>query len=299
MTDVEQSGGSRADERWFLTDQREFLERSLDDAARERDAGDLSDEDYAVLLARDSARLAEVEAELAALGPESTPGRNGGAEDPGDDERDGAPEAGAATRAPMALWRKVGIVVSCLLILLGVGLLLNHVLQSAQAGQPLSGSVTQSRQQLIAQQLNQALAANNSGDVGTALNLYGKVLIEDPSNYDALAYAGYLQWSVGAKSHVANLMKIGRAEIEKALQVAPSNYEAHLFDGLVLANQDHDYAAAVAQFNEYLADNPPIGELPQAAADAAFSYKAVGQPLPMDFVDALPATTTTTTTSVP
>jgi tetratricopeptide (TPR) repeat protein len=296
VTDVEQSGGSRGDERWFLTDQREFLERSLDDAARERDAGDLSDEDYAVLLARDSGRLDDVEAELAALGPESTPGRSGGAEDPGQAEPRGAPEA-AVPRASMSPWRKVGVVLSFLLILLGVGLLLTHVLQSAQAGQPLSGSVTQSRQQLIAQQLNQALEANNSGDVGTALNLYDKVLTEDPSNANALAYAGYLQWSIGAKSHVANLVKIGRAEIEKALQVAPTNYEAHLFDGLVLANQDHDYAAAVAQFNEYLADNPPIGLLPQAAADAAPSYKAVGQPLPMDFVDALPATTTTTTTT--
>ena len=75
MTDVEQSGESRADERWFLTDQREFLLRSLDDAAREHEAGDLSDEDYAVLEARDRARLAEVEAELAALGPEPAPTR--------------------------------------------------------------------------------------------------------------------------------------------------------------------------------------------------------------------------------
>jgi hypothetical protein len=297
VTGVEQSGESRADERWFLSDQREFLVRSLDDAAREREAGDLSDEDYAVLRARDRARLAEVESELAALGPEAGPAGDDDGEDPGQAESGGAPETPGA-RPPMARWRKVGVVVSCLLILLGVSLLLTHVLQSAQAGQPLSGSVTQSRQQLIAQQLNQALAANNSGNVGTALSLYGKVLTEAPSNYNALAYAGYLQWSIGAKSHVANLVKIGRAEIEKALQVAPNNYEAHLFDGLVLANQDHDYAAAVVQFNDYLADNPPIGELPQAAADAAPSYKALGEPLPMDFVDALPATTTTTT-SVP
>ena len=295
MTDVEQSGESRADERWFLADQREFLVRSLDDAAREHEAGDLSGEDYALLEARDRARLAEVEAELAALGPESTPGQDGG-DEAALAESGEAPEA-ARTRAPMALWRKVAIVPCCLLILLGVGLLLTHVLQSAQAGQPLSGSITQSQQQLIEQQLNQALQANNSGNVGTALNLYDKVLSEDPSDPNALAYAGYLQWSIGAKSKVANLVKIGRAEIEKAVQVAPSNYEAHLFDGLVLANQDHDYAGAVAQFNDYLADDPPIGQLPQAAADAAPSYKALGQPLPTDFADALPATTTTT--SVP
>jgi len=296
VTDVEQSGESRADERWFLADQREFLQRSLDDAAREQEVGDLSDEDYAVLKARDSARLAEVEAELAALGPEFAPSPPEG-EGSTAVENEGVVET-ASARAPMALWRKVGIVVSCLLILLGVGLLLTHVVQSAQPGQPLSGSITQSQQQLIEQQLSQALQANNSGNVGTALNLYDQVLSEDPSDPNALAYGGYLQWSIGFKSHVANLVKIGRAEIEKAVRDAPSNLEAHLFDGLVLANQDHNYAAAVAQFNDYLADNPPIGQLPQAAADAAPSYQALGQPLPTDFADALPVTTTTTT-SVP
>ena len=57
------------DERWYLNDEREFLRRSLEDAAREHDAGDLSDEDHALLIARDAARLAEVEGELAALDP--------------------------------------------------------------------------------------------------------------------------------------------------------------------------------------------------------------------------------------
>ena len=64
MTVGEHPVENRSDERWFLTDQREFLRRSLDDAAREHEAGDLSDEDHAVLMARDSARLAEVEAEI-------------------------------------------------------------------------------------------------------------------------------------------------------------------------------------------------------------------------------------------
>ena len=58
---------SPVDERWYLTDEREFLQRSLADADRERDAGDLSVEDHALLVARDRARLDEVEAELATL----------------------------------------------------------------------------------------------------------------------------------------------------------------------------------------------------------------------------------------
>jgi tetratricopeptide (TPR) repeat protein len=289
---------SRPDERWFLTDQREFLLRSLEDAAREHEAGDLSDEDHAVLVTRDSARLAEVEAELAALGPVTAALRSpdGEGAEPGDG--DGAPEV-PATRAPMALWRKLAIVVCCLLIVLGAVLLLTHFLHSAQPGQPLSGSVTQSQQQQIEQQLNEALQANNRGDVGTALNLYDQVLSEDPSDPNALAYAGYLQWNIGSKSHVANLVKIGRAEIEKAVHVSPSNPEGHLFYGLVLANQDHDDAAAVEQFNDYLADGPPVAQTSKVSADVAPSYQAVGQPLPPAFSAKAPSTKTTTTSSAP
>ncbi|HEY6429506.1 MAG TPA: hypothetical protein VIX84_19950, partial [Acidimicrobiales bacterium] len=48
------SDGRDGDERWYLTDERDFLRRSLDDADRERDAGDLSDGDHALLTARDA-----------------------------------------------------------------------------------------------------------------------------------------------------------------------------------------------------------------------------------------------------
>ncbi len=68
-TSVRPRGEATGDERWYLTDEQDFLRRSLDDARREHEAGDLSDEDYDVLVTRDTARLAEVEAELAALGP--------------------------------------------------------------------------------------------------------------------------------------------------------------------------------------------------------------------------------------
>jgi tetratricopeptide (TPR) repeat protein len=303
----EQPVESRPDERWFLTDQREFLLRSLEDAAREHEAGDLSDEDHAVLVARDSARLAEVEAELAALGPATTPSAPSAAksgeraEREGTAESEGTPEA-AVPRGPMPQWRKLAIVACCLLIVLGAGLLLTHFLQSAQPGQPLSGSITQSQQQQIEQLLNAALQANNRGDVGSALNLYDQVLSEDPSDPNALAYAGYLQWNIGSKSHVANLIKIGRAEIEKAVQGSPSNPEGHLFYGLVLANQDHDDARAVEQFNDYLADGPPVAQTSKVSADVAPSYQAVGQPLPPAFGATAPSSTapsSTTTTSAP
>jgi hypothetical protein len=66
---------------------------------------------------------------------------------------------------------------------------------------------------------------------------------------------------------------------------------------LILANEDHNNAAAVVQFDEFLADNPPSNELPVVAPDVDPSYLAVGKPVPAAL--ATSSTTTTTTTTKP
>ena len=267
---VEARDRSPRDDRWYLTDEGDFLHRSLNDAEREHEAGDLSDDDYAVLVARDSARLAEVEAELAALKP--VPAVTA------------APVPVIGTkRPPLALWRRIGIVAACLLIATGAVILVVHFVQARQPGQSSSGGVTLSQAQTIAQQLHQALTLNNQGQSKAALELYNKVLTEDPSNPAALAYAGYLQWDIGAAAHVSALVKIGRAEIETSVKDSPTYYESHLFYGLVLENQDHNHAAAVSQFNDFLADAPPAAELPQVASLVAGAYKATGESVPAAF----------------
>ena len=164
----------------------------------------------------------------------------------------------------MALWRRLGIVASCLLIAAGAVILVAHFVQARQPGQASSGSVTVSQAQLIEQQLAQASTLNQKGSTKAALVLYDKVLSEDPSNPTALAYAGFLQWNVGSTAHVASLIRIGRAEIETAVKDSPTYYQAHLFYGLVLENQDHNHAAAVAQFNDFLADDPPAASCPRS-----------------------------------
>jgi hypothetical protein len=282
------------DERWYLTDEREFLQRSLSDADREREAGDLSSEDHAVLVARDTARLADVEDELAALDVSSS-GSSTSSESSAA-ERAGRSQPAQSERAPMPLWRKLGIVGSCLLIAVGAVILVVHSVQARQPGQASSGSVTLSQAQLIEQQLNQANTLNQQGSTKAALELYNKVLSEDPSNPAALAYAGFLQWNVGTTAQVASLVRIGRAEIETAIRNAPTYFQAHLFYGLVLANQDHNDAAAVAQFNDFLADGPPAAELAQAAPLVSGAYKAAGVALPSQFST---GSTTTTTSSAP
>jgi tetratricopeptide (TPR) repeat protein len=270
-------------ERWYLTDERDFLRRSLQDADREREAGDLSDEDHALLTARDAARLVEVEAALATLGPEAPPPPPPGA----------ASDTEPPGRRAFPLWRRIGIVAACLLIVSGVAVLVVHSTQSRQPGQFSSGSITLSQAQEITQQLSQALTLNNQGNEQGALELYDKVLEEDPSNPAALAYAGYIQWNVGSSAHVATLTRIGRAEVQKAVQVSPSYDQGHLFLGLILENQDHNDAAAVTQFNDFLADSPPAAELSQVAPLVDGAYQAAGQPVPAALA------TGTTKTSTP
>jgi tetratricopeptide (TPR) repeat protein len=302
---VEREERDERDERWYLSDQRDFLRRSLEDADREHEAGDLSDEDHALLVARDEARLADVEAELRTLddaavaassarpgrhdrsdlGPAvAAPGENG----PGEGT---VGEAARTPRSRLPRWRRIGIVASCLLIALGAVILVVHFVQAGQPGQPISGSVSLSQAQKIEQQLNQALAQNDRGNTKAALELYDAVLAEDPSNPAALAYAGYLQWNVGSTAHVPSLVRIGRAEIQTAVKDSPTYYEGHLFYGLVLANQDHNDAAAVVQFNQFLADDPPAAEPPKVGSLVAPAYAALGQSLPSAFAAA--STTTT------
>lgn len=261
------------EERWYLADERDFLRRSLDDADREHEAGDLSDEDHALLKARDAGRLVEVEAALATLAPDVPPAH------PAEDTEDQRCE-----RRTLPLWRRVGVVGACLLIVTGIAVLVVHSVQGRQPGQFSSGSVTLSQAQLITQQLSQALSLNNQGNQEGALKLYDKVLTEDPSNPAALADAGYIQWNVGSGAHVASLSRIGRAEVQKAVQVAPSYYQGHLFLGLILENQDHNDAGAVTQFDDFLADGPPSAELPQVAPLVEGAYQAAGDPVPAALV---------------
>ncbi len=88
-------------DRWRLDDERDFLRRSLEDAAAEHAAGDLSDDDYRVLRARDEGRLAEVEGALGALDTTTAapPGPGGGTDRPPGARRGGRSQPGAPRRA--------------------------------------------------------------------------------------------------------------------------------------------------------------------------------------------------------
>lgn len=273
------------DRRWLLNDEREFLIRSLDDAERERAAGDLSEADYAVLVNRDRRKLAGVEAELAQLGPDLT--------DRAATAGDSAPTGGEEEVKPNERreWRRIGIIACCFLIVAGAVLLVSHALQSSSPGQPVSGSTSLPRDQLIEEELNTAESFMSQNEDEPALQLFGKVLQEDPTDPEALADFGWLTWRAGETYKAVDYEKIGVAALKKAVRVAPSFYKGHLYYGLVLFYQDKNYKAAAGQFTEFLADDPPTADINLAGTDIVDAYKQAGLPVPP-----VMSTTTTTTT---
>jgi hypothetical protein len=285
-------------ERWSLNDQRDFLLRSIDDAERELRAGDLSQDDYDVLLRRDQNRLTEVEAELVALGPVVS-------DEPGAApfERDTEAHIAASPRRRFSTRRRIGVVVACLLIITGLVILVDHAVSPSLPGQPVSGSITESKVELIEQQLQEAEVFNNNNEGVEALQLYDKVLSEDPVDPNALAASGWLEWNYGTKAKSATLMQVGRQAEKKAIRLAPSYYAGHLFLGLILLNQDKNPTGAIAEFTKFLKDDPPQAQLVSVATIVASGYSEAKEPLPPALAKALAteiaSEPTTTTTSTP
>ena len=272
------------DERWFLDDEREFLLRSIDDAAREHDAGDLSDSDYDVLLARDRSRLADVESDLAALGPEV----------PADAESE-SPDV--PPRRRYGKWRRLGIVVACGFIVAGAVILVDHALSPALPGQAPSGTVTLSKAQKIEDQLAAAALLVQGNEAQQALVLYNDVLTEDPDDPDALAAGGWLEWNAGVAGKSAAAVQAGRQSEEKAVRVAPGFYGGHLYLGLILLDQDDNASAAITQFTAFLKDGPSTAEVKSFASQIAPAWTQMHEPLPASL--AAVATSTSTTTTAP
>jgi hypothetical protein len=290
------AGAGAGDERWFLNDEREFLLRSIDDAERERDAGDLSEADYAVLSRRDRTRLAEVEAELAALGPLAPAAAPVASE--------GAEVAEVVPRRRYGTKSRIGIVIACLLIVAGAVILVNHAVNPAAPGQASSGSVTLSKAQKISDQLAAASILANDGDDASALQTYNEVLAEDPNDPVALAAGGWLEWSAGRAGRSATALRAGRQSEEKDIAVHPGFYGGHLYLGLILLDQDDNPKAAVTQFTAVLADGPSSSEIKDFAAEMVPAYTQANVALPAVLADATATpststTTTTTTTSAP
>lgn len=250
-------------EAWRLHDQRAFLRRSLEDAEREHEAGDLADDDYAALRRRDEALLARVEEELA-----------GAKARPGAEER--RQEKPRRTRKRRRTWLAIA---GGVCVVAAVVLLVFELVSPRLPGEGPTGSIDLNTQQEIERQLTQAQTLVDHGKSSEALSLYGDVLTEDPKDPVALAEWGWLDWEAASQAKEQTVAAEGASALEEAVKLDKHLYAAQYYVGTVLY-QEGDPAAAVTHYAQFLADKPTAKWLKDAAPTIRAAYAAAGKAVP-------------------
>lgn len=260
---------------WHLDDRRQFLERSLEDARIEHEAGDLTDADYDTLRRRDEEQLAVVQASIAQreAAREQEPAR-------------AAASPGAATPRPSparrlwALRRRWWFVGAGIALVLAGALVLVHALVAPRLpGQSETGSIDLNTAQQIERQLTEAKTLVRSGKVSEALKVYGQVLSEDPKQPVALAEWGWLDWEAASRAKQVTAAAEGASALEEAVRLDKKLFAAQYYLGTMLVEEGAP-KKAVVHFAQFLADKPTSSWLQQAAPEIRVAYAGAHQPLP-------------------
>ena len=171
-----------ADQMLALEEQRDFLLRSLEDLEREREAGDLADDDYATLRDDYTVRAAEV---LRAL--EAARG-----------------DSGPPTAPPRRRRRTVAIFAGVVVFAVVAGLVAAASLGSRDAGETATGGI--STRQSPSQRAQACIPKLQTDGPGKAIPCLQAVLDDDPRNVVALTWLAWaidLAVSSGGRSPIA------------------------------------------------------------------------------------------------
>ena len=162
-------------------------------------------------------------------------------------------------------------------------------------GQTATGSVSLSRSAQLQRTLAQAETLQSSGDGAEALGLYRQVLAQDPTQPDALAQAGWLEYQAGAQSADAAVLTEAQDTEQAAVRAAPGAYAPRLYLGSMFLAEDNA-AGAVVQYRQFLADVPPAAEVAVAKPFIVEAFGKAHEPVPT-----MPGSggAATTTSSVP
>jgi tetratricopeptide (TPR) repeat protein len=218
-------------------EEREFLLQSLRDLERERDAGDIDEDDYRALKDDYTARAAAALKDEAPV--EDAPGR---------------------PRPRPRRWRAV-LVTVCVL---AAGALAGELLARSSGERVAGESATGSIRPTSSSDLARARALFDGGKLVDSLKLFDGVLEKDPENVMALSYRGYIV-------ALAGLTDQGMASIDKAIAIDPTYPFAHFFKGLILLNVEKDTTAGVTELQAFLDNDPPpaMRDVVQSMIDAA------------------------------
>ena len=222
-----------------LEEERRFLLDSLRDLEREHEKGEIADRDYESLKDDYTARAAEVLRAIKAN--EATAADPLETDDDLDvgDEHEGTGRPRHTRSRKMVAWA----VIAGMVVLAGASVF--ALAGGRTPGAPATGSAANTP----AQRLSLAHQLESQGQAVEALKQYDAVLKQDPANVEALTYRGWLL-------RLAGLVDQGQASIEKAVSLDPKFPDAHFFRGMILFKDRNNPAAAIPEFETYLASNP-------------------------------------------
>jgi hypothetical protein len=184
-------------------------------------------------------------------------------------------------QAPPRRRRRRSLLVGGLLLIVAAVAVTLVVRQTASRlpGQTATGSVSLSPGAQLQRTLVQAETLQASGSATEALHLYDEVLAQDPTQPVALAQAGWLEYEAGAKSGDASVLSQAQTTEEAAVAAAPASYAPHLYLGSMFL-AEADAGAALVQYRQFLADDPPAAEVRLAKPFITQAAQRSHQPVP-------------------
>ena len=241
------------EERRQLESERAFLLRSIEDLEAEKVAGDITDDDYLALRSRYTARAAAVlrrlqgEADAAPSPPAGAAGETASVPAAVDAAGSGRPRR----RRRVFLWGALAAFVAAAVVLVVAEV------STRLPGETVTGSISLSAVQQLQRTLAQAETLEAQGNGAEALRLYQEVLHKDPTQEQALAESGWLEYEAGALSHESKLLSSGQADEEAAEHVDPGAYAPHLYLASMLLAEG-DYSESASEFTIFLSSSPPV-----------------------------------------
>jgi hypothetical protein len=221
-----------------LRDEIRLREASLSDASRERDAGELSPDQFDAIDRREVTALEAARAELATLMASADPTTR-------------------RHRRRRTRW--------LVLALLCFAIVLTWVLVTStsprQAGNSGDGAIALSKSQQISRLLAQAEVDVANNQDATALSAYATVLGLDPNKVTALTQSGWLDFTAGSAAKESSVVEVGIRELEKAIAVAPRQSAPRLYFAIVADSTPGNQKVAKTEFEEFLRLKPSPGQM--------------------------------------
>ena len=247
----------RAPIRTGLEEERDFLFRSLRDLDAERTAGDIDDVDYQSLRDDYTVRAAEVVRRLAAID-----------EAPAESTDAFVAPAGSTDAVVVHGVRRIRrrrlLAAAAVIVVIGVA----TGVALSRSGSSQSGATRVTKLDEAAQD------AIGRGQYAQALKDYEAALKIDPTDVLSLTGEGEVLVEVGAAGGDQAALTLGLSRLESAEIANPSYGPAFGARGLALYNEGK-FAAAIPQFETYLADTPAASRSTQVEAALAAAKKKV------------------------